>query len=464
MPLETQPVHPLPKGPRPGSRTPPYRVTDDETLESVAKKFGVSVHHLVTHNFGTTNEREINWYLRNRVGCTLATRDGRNWRFSRAANPGLIYIPIKVHYGEPILVTGHVPPHAPRIDLSDRTHPLFLSTNEFVYEWRFPPEGEVEMDSFLVSAAVNIVGTLKQTHGFFKVSLRTDQVKLALEKKLTEDTTLAFGVKLDDQLLTTIGNAVQNGSSEGLRKAIGGAFEASAKSAYRLGPFKVVPEFGLQLRKTFILLRLAFVREDVVFIENVPFQVKGAFKVALNIGLSKNGWAKVAKKVGPQALRSYLAKGGRALAYVGEWLLTDGVLVTAGAMGVAGTFGLLALQNWVVGKSIQKATLQALGTWYLSAYVATVFNGQMPFGSTTGWTQDQIRLRDDLVARAPRDAVADARAALLVSGDSAATGSDSDALSAWRRALTAQQNGRADRAEAQLRQALEPRVRGILGY
>jgi len=108
--------------------------------------------------------------------------------------------------------------------------------------------------------------------------------------------------------------------------------------------------------------------------------------------------------------------------------------------------------------------LQALGTWYLSAYVATVFNGQMPVGSTTGWPQDQIRLRDDLVTRAPRDAVADARAALLVAGDPAARGSDSDALSAWRMALTAQQNGRADRAEAQLRQALEPRVRGILGY
>jgi hypothetical protein len=31
-------------------------------------------------------------------------------------------------------------------------------------------------------------------------------------------------------------------------------------------------------------------------------------------------------------------------------------------------------------------------------------------------------------------------------------------------ALTAQQNGRADRAEAELRQALEPRVRAIMGY
>jgi hypothetical protein len=460
MPLETQPLHPLPKGPRPGSRTPPHTVTDDETLESVAKKFGVSVHHLVTHNFGTTNEREINWYLNHYVGCTLPTRDGKNWRFSRAAHPGLIYIPITVHYGEPIMVYGHVP----RVDLGDRNHPLILSTNEFVHEFRFPAEGEVEMDSFLLSAAINIVGTLKQAGGLSKISLRKDQVKLAIEKKLTDVTTLAFGVKFDDKLLTPVADALKNGSTEGLGKALAGAFEVSVKSAYRFGRFAVVPEFGLQLQKTFILLRLSFEWQDVVFIENVPFQVKGAVKLALNIGLSRKGWAEVAKKVGPQALRSYLAKGGRTLGAVGEWLLTEGVLVTAGAAGVAGTFGLLALRSWVVGKAIQKAMLQALGTWYLSAYVATVFNGQMPFGSTTGWPQDQIRLRDDLVTRAPRDAVADARAFLLVAGDPAARGSDSDALSAWRMALTAQQNGRADRAEAQLRQALEPRVRGILGY
>jgi hypothetical protein len=427
----------------------------------VAKKFGVSVHHLVTHNFGTTNEREINWYLRNFVGCTLPTRDGKNWRFSRAANPGLIYVPITVHYGEPIMVYGHVP----RVDLGDNTHPLFLSTSEFADELRFPTKGEVEMDSFLLSAAINIVGTLKQAHGLFKVSLRIDQVKLALETKLIEDTTLAFGVKLDDKLLTPIADAVKNGSTEGVGKAIAGAFELSVKSAYRVGRFAVVPEFGLQWGKTFILLRISFAGDlGVVVIENIPFQVRAALKVALNIGLSKKGWAEVLKKVGPQALRSYLAKGGRALGAVGEWLVTDGVLVTAGAAGVVGTFGLLALRSWVVGKSIQKATLQALGTWYLSAYVATVFNGQMPFGSTTGWPQDQIRLRDDLVTRAPRDAVADARAALLVAGDRAARGSDSDALSAWRMALTAQQNGRADRAEAELRQALEPRVRAIMGY
>ena len=204
------------------------------------------------------------------------------------------------------------------------------------------------MDSFLLSAAINIVGTLKQAGGIFKVSLRKDQIKLAIEKKLSDETTLAFGVKLDDKLLTPIANAVKNGSTEGLRKAIAGAFEVSVKSAYHVGRLAVVPEFGLQLGKTFVLLRISFAWEDVVFIENLPFQVKVAVKLALNIGLSKKGWAEVAEKVGPQVLRSYLAKGGRALAAVGEWLVTEGVLVTAGAAGVLGTFGLLALRLWVV--------------------------------------------------------------------------------------------------------------------
>lgn len=110
MPLEKRPANPIPKGPRPASRTPPHRVRDHETLETVAQKYGLSVSALLLHNFSTLDAREINWYLREHVGCHLPTNDHKNWRFSNSAKPGLIYIPQQVIQMEPILITGHVSP------------------------------------------------------------------------------------------------------------------------------------------------------------------------------------------------------------------------------------------------------------------------------------------------------------------------------------------------------------------
>src|SRR5262249_13061926 len=106
MPIEKRPENPIPKGPRPGSRTPPHKVHDNETLETVAQKYGLSVSALLLHNFGTLDEREINWYLRENVGCNLPTHDQKNWRFSSTAKPGLIFIPQETLRMDPILITG----------------------------------------------------------------------------------------------------------------------------------------------------------------------------------------------------------------------------------------------------------------------------------------------------------------------------------------------------------------------
>ena len=88
--FEKQPEHPIPEGPRPGTK---YRVHDNETWESVARKHGVTVRELVAHNCGrNVSPEEINWYLRVRVGCNV-TYDRKSWCFSDSASPGYIYIP-----------------------------------------------------------------------------------------------------------------------------------------------------------------------------------------------------------------------------------------------------------------------------------------------------------------------------------------------------------------------------------
>ncbi|MDZ5449009.1 hypothetical protein [Labrys sp. ZIDIC5] len=87
-PLETKPAKlaAIPRG-------RPYRVKDGDDWLSVARVHGINVQYLISYNFDTLNTREVNWYLRHRVGCVVPSPKGWNWRFSSSANPGIIMIP-----------------------------------------------------------------------------------------------------------------------------------------------------------------------------------------------------------------------------------------------------------------------------------------------------------------------------------------------------------------------------------
>lgn len=89
---ERKPAHPLPEGPRPGTR---IKVQDNENWEGVAKRHGVTAKELIANNCGLkVTPEEINWYLHWRVGCNV-TRDRKNWSFSNSANPGFLYVPAR---------------------------------------------------------------------------------------------------------------------------------------------------------------------------------------------------------------------------------------------------------------------------------------------------------------------------------------------------------------------------------
>ena len=70
-----------------------YRVQDGDDWNRVANKFGVNVQDLILFNFKTLHTDEVNWYLRRNVGCVEPSPKGFNWKFSKRANPGIIYIP-----------------------------------------------------------------------------------------------------------------------------------------------------------------------------------------------------------------------------------------------------------------------------------------------------------------------------------------------------------------------------------
>jgi hypothetical protein len=128
MPLKTEqrPANPVPRGPRPGSRYPPYQVRDGDTWSTVAQKYSVEVSTLLMHNFATTNPNEINWYLREYVGCNVATNDRLNWCFSSSATPGLIYVPA-LGTRKPKEPVEGTPPGP--VDPADEKSPVWLAAS-----------------------------------------------------------------------------------------------------------------------------------------------------------------------------------------------------------------------------------------------------------------------------------------------------------------------------------------------
>ncbi len=457
MPLEKPPAHPLPKGPRSGR---PHHVADNETLESVAQKYGVPVKTLLLHNFGTLDPMEINWYLHYQVGCHLPTHDQKNWRFSRSASPGVIYIPDRhqVLQMDPIIITGTAGP-GQRVDLSLPFPVDMLASSKFTYEFKFPKK---EIGYFLVEARIAVEGELKQQGGVVKVSFKKDQVKAAIEKKLSDDTKAGFSMKFDEKSMKPIMEAVKNRSVKDFTKALFSAFDASIKTSYKFGKFSLVPEAGLEVSTAPLVIRLAGEYEDVLPIEGATFKGKFVLKGGFNFGLSKAGWAWIAERIGAEAVKDFLIGAGeRALATVGEWLLAEGVLMGGAiAIGtVVGTLGLVSLTAWVCNDARRKGELTGLATWYVSAYSAKVFREERPSGFIIGDT----KLRDQLVLMGEKDAVQDARAVLMKLNNPAARGTDDQALEAFRQILLAADKGNWNTAKWRLQQSLEQKSKRLVG-
>jgi len=91
-----------------------YKVRDGDTWEKVARENYVSsAQYLIFFNFYTyvgpffrDGTDQVNWYLRNYVGCNVSRDNGRNWAFSNSADPGIIFVPIRKIEGDALVVTG----------------------------------------------------------------------------------------------------------------------------------------------------------------------------------------------------------------------------------------------------------------------------------------------------------------------------------------------------------------------
>ncbi|MDE3175800.1 MAG: hypothetical protein KGM15_06780 [Pseudomonadota bacterium] len=89
------PAHPVQKrGLWPPANGRPYPVQDDDTWGKIADRERLDVWGLIHFNFQTYVPEEVNWYLRELVGCKLSTDQGRNYAFRGADKAkATVYIP-----------------------------------------------------------------------------------------------------------------------------------------------------------------------------------------------------------------------------------------------------------------------------------------------------------------------------------------------------------------------------------
>jgi hypothetical protein len=70
----------------------PYRVQNGDNWVSIAQRLGMEPRSLIFFNFGTSEPKHVNYYLKHNVGCTTVSPDGKNYSFWNAS-PGIIYLP-----------------------------------------------------------------------------------------------------------------------------------------------------------------------------------------------------------------------------------------------------------------------------------------------------------------------------------------------------------------------------------
>jgi hypothetical protein len=104
MPIEKSPPSPVPDNVVPTGGVP-YKVKSGDTLVSIAKAYSIDEWELNDFNWKTGNPynpAEVNWYLKEYVGCAVPTHDKANWKFTSGLTGGrgvwkggVIYLPRK---------------------------------------------------------------------------------------------------------------------------------------------------------------------------------------------------------------------------------------------------------------------------------------------------------------------------------------------------------------------------------
>ena len=72
-----------------------HSVATGETLAGIAAGAGMSWKELAEFNWGTSQPKEINRFLRDVVGCTKMTANRKNYVFDDFDDPGIVLVPVE---------------------------------------------------------------------------------------------------------------------------------------------------------------------------------------------------------------------------------------------------------------------------------------------------------------------------------------------------------------------------------
>ena len=335
------------------------------------KAAGLGALDLCAFNFQTRNPAEINWYLRNKVGCTKATSDRKNYMFSNDASPGVIYLPKGktsggvIDLGETI-VNGRVPVGTDG-----------AVTKEFTFE-KETPNG---FSAGYVRCKVKVTGKGSITWGNaspdYKGKIATNllkkQIGLAGEKQLTDDFTLQFGTKLIDatkpaEWRKTIRDGVEGTVKKKLKTAVIDAVEVGLK----------VPTDGLffVVKVTFKELTIPII--DLGWVLDLPpEQVTATFKGSIQLTFTFGPSAAALT-----ALKPILANALRT--------------VIPGSSLLAGLAAWIAFCGHAISRTYQRSDDMAFYAWYVTGYVDEV----LPGGAFSPWPpKPESRIRAQEMVR-----------------------------------------------------------------
>lgn len=348
----------------------PYKVKDTDDWWKLAalpavKAAGLSALDLCVYNFQTRVPTEINWYLRNKVGCTKTTSDKKNYAFSSTATPGIVYLPKGakkpgvVDGGETIVI-GNPPAGGTDSALSqeftiDMENKIPFAVGPYLLL-------KVKITGKLVVHWGNAGPDVKAK---IASNLLKKEVTFGVEKKLSDDLSLQVGAKVDAKTLLT---------PNAWRKALKEGVEVTVKKKY---PYMLLGsvETGFKPPK------------DGVF-----FLVKAATG-EFTVPISDLSWLLDA----PPGNYTTLGKGSLQLSFTfgpgPAAIQIASRLMTSGAgPALGGLAAWVAFCGYGIAATYKKSDDMAFYTWYVTGYV----NEILPIG---GGSQLPPNVNDRLKAQ-----------------------------------------------------------------
>jgi hypothetical protein len=324
----------------------PYKVTARDSWWTLAdrpevKAAKLSALDLCVYNFRTRNPAEINWYLRNKVGCTTATADRKNYKFSDDASPGIVYLPTATSGKSPIVPTPGDPTAPDRVPGSNPVS----GVEEFTID------KESKIFSFrYVRARVKITGKLTVNWGSMSPDLKLKasagltkrEFGLAGEAQLSQDLSVQYGIKMkaeDAKNAATWKKALAEASEVTIKRKLNNALIGAVTTGFR------APKDGLFYVVKITSNDVKLANADLSWLIDLP---PGA------TGITAKGNLEISIVLGPgEAQLQFLANPGTA------------------ALG--GLFAWIAFAGYGIANTMNKADRLAFQTWYVTGYVDAVF-------------------------------------------------------------------------------------------